>query len=185
MLDLAEGTPVVGHITAGVYAATGDLKKAENVAIEATKSTVVMAAGIAGAACGPGAAACGASFAVAANGAWDLTDSVVAGESRGFVKQVEKMANGNATSDDIFDTVAGQTLIAAGGAMGAHSYSKGSVKIGIRGKGYRKICKRSILENAPEDLLFHTDFNAVARDLVVKLPLTLKVQKKVLTFLEM
>ena len=91
MLDLAEGTPVVGHITAGVYAATGDLKKAENVAIEATKSTVVMAAGIAGAACGPGAAACGASFAVAANGAWDLTDSVVAGESRGVVKQVEKM----------------------------------------------------------------------------------------------
>ena len=91
MLDLAEGTPVVGHITAGVYAATGDLKKAENVAIEATKSTVVMAAGIAGAACGPGAAACGATFAVAANGAWDLTDSVVAGESRGVVKQVEKM----------------------------------------------------------------------------------------------
>merc|ERR1712156_32203 len=87
----AEGTPVVGHITAGVYAATGDLKKAENVAIEATKSTVVMAAGIAGAACGPGAAACGASFAVAANGAWDLTDSVVAGESRGVAKQVEKM----------------------------------------------------------------------------------------------
>ena len=68
-------------------------------------------------------------------------------------------------------------MIAAGGAMGAHSYSKGSVKIGIRGKGYRKICKRSILENAPEDLLFHTDFNAVPRDLVEKLPPTLKVQK--------
>ena len=48
MLELAEGTPVVGHITAGVYAATGDLKKAEEVAIEATKSTVVAAAGIAG-----------------------------------------------------------------------------------------------------------------------------------------
>ena len=48
MLELAEGTPVVGHITAGVYAATGDLKKAEEVAIEATKSTVVAAAGTEG-----------------------------------------------------------------------------------------------------------------------------------------
>ena len=107
-----------------------------------------------------------------------MTDSVVSGESKGLVKQVENMANGNATSDDIFDTVAGQTMIAAGGAMGAHSFSKGSVKMGIRGKGYRKICKRSILENAPEDLLFHTDFSAVPEDLAVKLPPTLKVTKK-------
>lgn len=79
MLQLAEGTPVIGHVTAGVYAATGDLDKAEEVAIGATKSTVVAAAGIAGAVCGPAAAACGATLAVSANGAWDVTDSFVSG----------------------------------------------------------------------------------------------------------
>ena len=41
MLEVAEGTPVIGHVTAGVYAATGDLEKAEDVAIGATKSTVI------------------------------------------------------------------------------------------------------------------------------------------------
>ncbi len=105
MLDLAENTPVVGHITAGVYAAQGDLDKAERVAMGkifrlltlvfyviniagATKSTVVAAAGIAGAACGPGAAACGATLAASANAAWDGIDSAVAGENRGVIKQV-------------------------------------------------------------------------------------------------
>ena len=79
MLQLAEGTPVIGHVTAGVYAAMGQTKKAEQVAIGATKSTVVAAAGIAGAACGPAAAACGATLAVSANAAWDGTDTYISG----------------------------------------------------------------------------------------------------------
>ena len=80
MLQVAEGTPIIGHVTAGVYAASGDLAKAEDVALGATKSTVVAAAGIAGVGCGPGAAACGATFAVSANALWDTTDSLVSGK---------------------------------------------------------------------------------------------------------
>ena len=79
MIQVAEGTPVIGHVTAGVYAATGDLEKAEDVALGATKSTVIAAAGIAGAACGPGAVACGASLAVSANALWDTSDSLISG----------------------------------------------------------------------------------------------------------
>ncbi len=33
MLQFAENTPVVGHITSGVYAATGDIEKARQVAL--------------------------------------------------------------------------------------------------------------------------------------------------------
>ena len=80
MIQVGEGTPVIGHVTAGVYAATGDLEKAEDVALGATKSTVIAAAGIAGAACGPGAVACGASLAVSANALWDTSDSLISGK---------------------------------------------------------------------------------------------------------
>ena len=61
-LKFAETAPIIGHGFSAGYAIAGDNKKAEEVAIKATKSTVVAAAGIAGAICGPGAPACGAAL---------------------------------------------------------------------------------------------------------------------------
>ena len=54
--------PIIGHGFSAGYAIAGDTEKAEEIAIKATKSTVVAAAGIAGAMCGPGAPACGAAL---------------------------------------------------------------------------------------------------------------------------
>jgi hypothetical protein len=58
----------------------------------ATKSTVVGLSAVAGAVCGPAAAACGAGLAVGANAAWDGVDSAIAGENRGIVDTVNKIA---------------------------------------------------------------------------------------------
>ena len=65
--SIAENTPVVGHVVAAGYAIAGDTDKAEQVALGATKSTVIAAAAAAGAACGPAAAACGGSLAASTN----------------------------------------------------------------------------------------------------------------------
>ncbi len=113
-LDFAENTPVIGHVTAGVYAATGDLNKAEKVAIGATKSTVVAAAGAAGVLCGPAAAACGASLATAANAGWDGVDSAVSGEKKGLINAADKVISGQASVGESFDFIAEQALTAAG-----------------------------------------------------------------------
>ena len=48
---------------------------------------------VAGAACGPGAPACGAALAVGANAVWDGADSAIAGENRGIVAAVDKLAH--------------------------------------------------------------------------------------------
>ena len=58
---MAESVPIVGHAMAAGYAIAGDKEKAEQVALGATKSTVVLAAG---AACGPGAPACAAAAGI-------------------------------------------------------------------------------------------------------------------------
>ena len=44
---------------------------------------------MAGAVCGPAAGVCGAAFAVSANAGWDGIDSAIAGETRGFIRQVK------------------------------------------------------------------------------------------------
>ena len=66
----------------------------------ATKSTVVALSAAAGAVCGPGAPACGAALAVGANAVWDGTDSAIAGENRGIVAAVDKLANDPSPSVD-------------------------------------------------------------------------------------
>ena len=59
MKTFSEGAPVVGHLASAGYAIAGDIKKAEEVALGATKSTVVTLSAAAGLACGPAAPACG------------------------------------------------------------------------------------------------------------------------------
>jgi hypothetical protein len=62
----------------------------------ATKTTVIAVAGAAGAVCGPAAVACGSAFAVTAGTGWDAADSAVAGETRGVIRQAERIYNGEA-----------------------------------------------------------------------------------------
>ena len=59
---MAESTPVVGHVVSAGHAIAGNTDKAREVALGATKSTVVAVAGVAGSVCGPGAPACGAAL---------------------------------------------------------------------------------------------------------------------------
>jgi len=73
---ILEGTPIIGHAMSAGYAAGGDLDKAEQVALTATKSTVVAGSSLVSLACGPGAPACAAALGSAAvvgtNAAWDV-----------------------------------------------------------------------------------------------------------------
>ena len=104
-------------MAAGVHAALGDTKKAEEVAMGATKSTVIVAAAAVGTLCGPGAPACSSALAVGSTAAWDGVDSAVSGQNRGWVKRVNDLATGQANIDEAFDTVADVALTAAGGAL--------------------------------------------------------------------
>ena len=88
VVGVLECTPVIGYAVAGVHAATGNTKRAKKAALCTTKSTVVAAAGLAGLACGPAAAVCGASFALGANAAWDVGETLITGETTGVVKFV-------------------------------------------------------------------------------------------------
>ena len=69
------------------------------------------------------------------------------------------MIDGKLNIGEGFDVVAGQTMIAAGGAFGAKSFAKkpSSTKAG----GYKKICKRSIIEE-PQAMLYNKDFNQLS-----------------------
>ena len=46
------------------------------------------------------------------------------GEKRGIVKQTSDLVEGKLDIGEGFDVVAGQTMIAAGGALGAKSFTK-------------------------------------------------------------
>lgn len=61
-VEIAESLPVLGHAIAAGYAIAGDSDEAEEIALGATKSTVVALGGAAGIACGPAAPACGAAL---------------------------------------------------------------------------------------------------------------------------
>ena len=80
MYEMAKATPIVGHGIAAGHAIVGNTKEAENIAIGATKSTVVVAAGAAGMLCGPGAPACAAGLTVAASNGWDAAEGGIRGE---------------------------------------------------------------------------------------------------------
>ena len=81
------------------------------------------------------------------------------------------MIAGNVTVGEGFDIVAGQTMIAAGGAMGATSFAKKSVK----STGYRKLCKRSIMDE-PQAMLFNDDFNQLPQNFDTLLPRSFSVR---------
>ena len=138
------------------YAISGDLKKAESVAIGATKSTVVAGSVAVSLACGPGAPACGAALgsiaAVGTNAAWDGVESVVRNETVGIIRTVEDIVEKNKThsAGEIFDISFGQASLAAGGAFGGFKVNKGTnfkyvKKVGeLAKKTARCICKREI-----------------------------------------
>ena len=100
---------------------------------------------------------------------------IILGEKRGIVKQTSDLVEGKLNIGEGFDVVAGQTMIAAGGALGAKSFTKKSpsTKVG----GYRKLCKRSIIEE-PQAMLYNEDFNHLPQNLNKLLPNSFSVSLK-------
>ena len=162
LLQFAENTPVVGHITSGVHAIMGDQERARKVALGATKSTVVALAGAAGAVCGPAAFACGATFAVGSGAGWDGVDSAIAGEKRGIIKGTYDLATGNTTIGEAFDTIAGTGLTAVGGGLTAKFVAN---KLG--GPNIKVVCRRSVAEETP---IFATELPDLDENLLKALP---------------
>ena len=151
MERFAESAPVVGHLVAAGHAIAGDTQKAEEVALASTKSTVVTLSAVAGLACGPGAPACGAALAAGSNTLWDVSETAIAGESRGVVLGVENIINGQSDVGQIFDVVAEQGMVAAGGALGVNGIKKGVAGKASRLKSAKKgklagRCKRGVEE---------------------------------------
>ena len=164
-LTILEGLPLVGHAMSAGYAAGGDLEKAEQVALTATKSTVVAGSAAISLACGPGAPVCaaaiGSAAVVATNAAWDGVESLVRNETVGVIKTgflIKNMVERNETADpgEVFDIAFEQTALAAGGAFGGFRLSKagGVAKVGnARGvakvgkaKGVAKVKKAGVVE---------------------------------------
>ena len=100
---------------------------------------------------------------------------IILGEKRGIVKQTSDLVEGKLNIGEGFDVVAGHTMIAAGGALGAKSFTKKSqsTKVG----GYRKLCKRSIIEE-PQAMLYNEDFNHLPQNLNKLLPNSFSVSLK-------
>ena len=147
MERFAESAPVVGHLVSAGHAIAGDLEKAEEVALASTKSTVVTLSAVAGLACGPGAPACGAALAAGSNTIWDVSESAIVGESRGVVLGVENIINGQSDVGQIFDVVAEQGMVAAGGALGVGGIKKGVTRLKSPKKGkLASRCKRGVGE---------------------------------------
>ena len=86
---------------------------------------------------------------MSANSAWDGIDSGIAGESRGMIKGFQDIHEGKASLSSGFDTVAEQTLVAVGGALGS---SGAKAKFSPKKVGYKKLCKRSIEQY---DIFYH------------------------------
>eukprot|EP00092_Neocalanus_flemingeri_P038975 GFUD01042429.1.p1 GENE.GFUD01042429.1~~GFUD01042429.1.p1 ORF type:complete len:510 (+),score=178.90 GFUD01042429.1:68-1597(+) len=155
-VNTLEVLPLIGHGMAAGYAIAGDLEKAEDVAIGATKSTVVAGSVVVSLACGPGAPVCAAALgsvaAVGTNAAWDGVESVVRKETVGVIKTVEDLVERNETHNagEIFDISFGQASLAAGGAFGGFKVNKGAnfkfvEKVGKTAKSTIKcICKREV-----------------------------------------
>jgi len=151
-LGTLEGLPVIGHAMSAGYAAGGDRAKAEEVAIGATKSTVVAGSALLSLGCGPGAPVCagliGSAAVLGTNAAWDGVESLVRNQSTGIINTIQRVkdiAEKNETIDagEVFDIAFEQAALAAGGAFGG-------VKIGkIKGSGAKvkgsagKISKKS------------------------------------------
>jgi len=120
-LKFLQSTPVIGHAISAGYAASGDLDKAEDIAIGATKSTVIAAAAIGCglASAGSAAAPCAAVAATGVNFAWDGVESAITGEHKGTIRGVTNLVNGKGSLDENFDFIAGTVLTAGGAALGA------------------------------------------------------------------
>ena len=132
-LTIMEGLPLVGHAMSAGYAVAGDLTKAEQVALTATKSTVVAGSTLVALTCGPGAPVCAAALGSAAvvgtNVAWDGVESLVRNEMVGVIDTigtVKSMVESNQTVDagEVFDIAFEQTALAAGGAFGGFKLGK-------------------------------------------------------------
>lgn len=169
--DLAKSLPVVGHGIAAGYAIGGDTEEAENIALGATKSTLIAVAGAAGAVCGPAAVACGSAFGTATSTGWDGAESGIRGELTGSLKQWDDLATGKATIGEGFDLIGGHVIDVAVGAVGAKTALKARKKIGNRAKaskGPSSRCKRSIgLDN---DLIYDMTLPDLPADWKPQLP---------------
>merc|ERR1711935_69300 len=119
MYGIVKGTPVVGHVVAAGHAIAGGMEGAEIIAIGATKSTIVAAAGAVGLLCGPGAPACAAGLTVATSNGWDAAEGGIRGEKVGSIKAWDDLVHGRSDLGQRFDIVGGTIIEAGSAALGA------------------------------------------------------------------
>ena len=113
---------------------------------------------------------------------WIIFSLVFSGTNKGIIKGVADLAEGKATLEEGFDTVAGQTMLAAGGAIGAKSFAEANGKLAPAVKGYRKICKRSIIESSNNGILFHNDYLDLPENFAQLIPKSFSVRNMLSLF---
>eukprot|EP00640_Fibrocapsa_japonica_P007175 CAMPEP_0113945448 /NCGR_PEP_ID=MMETSP1339-20121228/45976_1 /TAXON_ID=94617 /ORGANISM="Fibrocapsa japonica" /LENGTH=192 /DNA_ID=CAMNT_0000951033 /DNA_START=36 /DNA_END=614 /DNA_ORIENTATION=- /assembly_acc=CAM_ASM_000762 len=114
MNDLADGTPVVGHIKGGIHYMCGDSSGGEKAMKSATRTTGVVGGSVAGFVCGGPAGAVGGGIAAGAamDGIITGVESKVHQEYRpsGHLAMVnkihQKVQNGENAAGEIFDEIA-------------------------------------------------------------------------------
>ena len=120
--NMACATPVLGHTIAAGYGIAGKEEKAERIFKQATRTTVVVGAGIVGSCAGPGGAA---ALAVAAGAEWDLVDAVRGKGVNGVAKMIEVVAEKKEIAPgELFDTVMVPVCDGMTGVAAAKTYDK-------------------------------------------------------------
>ena len=142
--NMANSTPVVGHLKGAVTGLCGDEERGEEILKQATRSTVVFGAGVAGfAGAGPvGAFALGAE----AGTLWDLTRAATGGPAHGVARLVTAIRDDeDLSSGEFFDSF---TAPVADGVAGI---AAGKTADGIY-KNYKQNQQRTRIqqENAPK-----------------------------------
>ncbi|CAF0925716.1 unnamed protein product [Didymodactylos carnosus] len=142
--NIADGTPVVGHVKAAVHYATGDKESGDRAMISATRTTVVLAAGAVGMAGGPvGAAAAG----VAAGAAFDSAHTLATDKPQGLCAAVDNVVK-NPSPGNVFDTTLAPVGDAMTGMVGGNMAK--NVQSGIQLKKAGKLARQAevVMEKA-------------------------------------
>lgn len=120
--NMACATPVLGHTIAAGYGIARDKEKAERIFKQATRTTVVAAAGIIGSAAGP---PCAAALAVAAGAEWDLIDCVRGKGTNGVAKIIVTVVDKKEIAPgELFDAMMVPVCDGMTGVAAAKTYDK-------------------------------------------------------------
>ena len=127
LLKMADGIPVVGHAKGAIHYAFGDKEGGNNAMKSATRSTGVMAGGVAGFCVGgPAGAVAGGIYGGAV---LDTTTTIITNTPSGYIAAIDNIVK-NPNPGDIFDTILMPVGDGLTGYVAGQTYNNMTTKTG-------------------------------------------------------